>query len=66
MISAQPIVQDLKDVMEKRIAMCVKQLDMELDRNNLINQTQNIVFLRFNITLRLLKGKHLRQLEMCD
>ena len=37
-IFAQPIVQDLKDVMEKRIAMHVKRRDMELDLNNLGNQ----------------------------
>lgn len=33
MIFAQQIVQDLKDVMEKRIAMRVKRQDMELDRS---------------------------------
>lgn len=38
MIYAQPIVQDSKDVMEKRIAMLVKRRDMELDLNNLGEQ----------------------------
>lgn len=38
MIFAQQIVQDLKVVMEKRIAMRVKPPDMELDLNKLGKQ----------------------------